>query len=243
MDARTTSADQSDDSGLHARGPGAACGGPAADGQGVGGLSLWRRESPGRGSGRASRHEKAPKSGVEAHMRDTPPPGPGTLPRQHRSPAESPRARRAETGEPKGVSLAPGANRRDCGVARALSASPTANPVGAEREGLARVLFARSIGVDAWVEVLAANELQLLADKSLELADRYERDAAFMEDEDGRQIALALSRWRRCRGRYFRELSAEAERIEATHVDWARTCLGRHGPSAHGRLRPTESPD
>lgn len=97
---------------------------------------------------------------------------------------------------------------------------------------MAPVSFTRSSGVDARAEVLAASELQLLADTSLELADRYERDAEFMEDEEGRQIALALSRWRRCRGRYFLELSAEAERVEATHVDWARTCVGRPGPSA-----------
>jgi hypothetical protein len=55
----------------------------------------------------------------------------------------------------------------------------------------------------------------LLADSSLELADRYERDAEFMSDEEGRRIALVLAKWRRGRGRYFRELSAEAERIEA----------------------------
>jgi hypothetical protein len=36
-----------------------------------------------------------------------------------------------------------------------------------------------------------------------------------MDDEDGRQIALALSNRRRSRGRYFHELSAEAERREA----------------------------
>jgi len=75
------------------------------------------------------------------------------------------------------------------------------------------------VSVDERAEALAASELQLLADKSLELADRYERDAEFMEDEEERQTALAVSRWRRHRGRYFRELSAEAERIEsATQV-------------------------
>lgn len=87
--------------------------------------------------------------------------------------------------------------------------------------------FTRSIAIDARAEVLAANELQLLADSSFELADRYERDAAFMEDEEGRQIALALARWRRRRGRYFRELSAEAERVEATQLERAGTCLCR----------------
>lgn len=85
--------------------------------------------------------------------------------------------------------------------------------------------FERFIAFDACLEVLAASELQLLADASLELADRYERDAAFMEDEQERRIALALSGWRRHRGRYFRELSAEAERIEAPHAEWARACL------------------
>lgn len=90
----------------------------------------------------------------------------------------------------------------------------------------------RPMGTEALVEVLAANELELLADASLELADRYERGAAFMEDEQGRRIALALSRWRRSRGRYFRELSAEAERIEAPHAEWARGCLG--GPLSRG---------
>jgi hypothetical protein len=74
------------------------------------------------------------------------------------------------------------------------------------------------LSVDARAEALAASELRLLAEKSLELADRYERDAEFMEDEQERQIALALSRWRRHRGRYFRELSAKAELIEATQV-------------------------
>lgn len=64
-------------------------------------------------------------------------------------------------------------------------------------------------------EILEANELQLLADRSLELAERYERDAEFMEDEEGRQIALALAEWRRDRSRLFRELSAKAERAEA----------------------------
>jgi hypothetical protein len=76
----------------------------------------------------------------------------------------------------------------------------------------------RSIGIGEQSEVLASDELQLLADASLALADRYERDAEFMGDEDGRQTALALSRWRRQRSRYFRELSAEAERIEARMV-------------------------
>lgn len=78
--------------------------------------------------------------------------------------------------------------------------------------------FKRSIGLDARVEVLAANELEVLADKSLELADRYARAAPFVEDEEGRQIALALSNWRRTRGQYFRELSAEAERMKAEHL-------------------------
>lgn len=81
------------------------------------------------------------------------------------------------------------------------------------------------MSIDALVEVLAANELELLADASLELADQYERGAAFMDDEQGRRVAIALSRWRRSRGRYFRELSAQAERIEAPHVERARARL------------------
>jgi len=84
----------------------------------------------------------------------------------------------------------------------------------------------RTIGSDVRMQVLAASELQLLADASLELADRYERGAPFMEDEHGRRIALALSGWRRQRARYFRELSAEAERSEAPHLEWARAYLG-----------------
>lgn len=72
--------------------------------------------------------------------------------------------------------------------------------------------------MDARVDLLAASELELLADASLELADRYERNAEFMEDEQGRRVALALSRWRRDRARYFHELSAKAERIEAPHL-------------------------
>ncbi len=83
----------------------------------------------------------------------------------------------------------------------------------------------RSIDIDARIEALAANELEWLADRSLELAVRYERDAAFMEDQEGRQIAVALSTWRRRRGQYFRELSAEAERTEAKHDQWARAGL------------------
>jgi hypothetical protein len=81
------------------------------------------------------------------------------------------------------------------------------------------VSFQRAIGVDPRVGVLAANELEVLADESLELADRYARAAPFMEDEEGRQIALTLSNWRRTRGQYFRELSAEAERTEAEHLE------------------------
>ena len=60
-----------------------------------------------------------------------------------------------------------------------------------------------------------SDELQLLADMSLELAERYERSAPFTASDEERQAALALSRWRRDRGRYFRELSAAAERTEA----------------------------
>jgi hypothetical protein len=74
-------------------------------------------------------------------------------------------------------------------------------------------VFERSF--DATGEALASSELQLLADASLELADRYQRDAAFMEDEEGRELALTLASWRRRRGRYFHELSARAERLEA----------------------------
>jgi hypothetical protein len=70
----------------------------------------------------------------------------------------------------------------------------------------------------ARTEILEAEELQLLADRSLELAERYDRDAEFMDDEEGRQIALALSNWRRQRSRFFRELSAAAERDEATQI-------------------------
>ena len=79
--------------------------------------------------------------------------------------------------------------------------------------------------IDQGLDVLGASELQLLADMSLDLAVGYERSAGFMEDEDGRQLALALSRWRRDRARYFRELSAEAERLEAPHHEWARRHL------------------
>jgi hypothetical protein len=68
---------------------------------------------------------------------------------------------------------------------------------------------------NARAEILEANELELLADRSLKLAERYERDAEFMEDEEGRQIALALADWRRQRSLLFRELSAKAERAES----------------------------
>jgi hypothetical protein len=93
--------------------------------------------------------------------------------------------------------------------------------------------FTRSIAVDAQTE-LSAYELRLLADASVELADQYERHAAFMEAEEQRQVAVALSEWRRTRARYFRELSAEAQRIEAPLLASAREYLcGRH-ESAHG---------
>jgi hypothetical protein len=72
---------------------------------------------------------------------------------------------------------------------------------------------------NARAEILEANELELLADRSLELAERYERDAEFMEDEQGRQIALALAGWRRQRSRLFRELSAREERAEAARSE------------------------
>jgi hypothetical protein len=81
------------------------------------------------------------------------------------------------------------------------------------------VSFKRFVRVDEREELLTANELQLLADMNLELADQYERGAPYMEDEESRQIALVLSRWRRRRGREFRQLSAEADRMEATHID------------------------
>ena len=72
---------------------------------------------------------------------------------------------------------------------------------------------------NARAEILEANELELLADRSLALAERYERDAEFMEDEEGRQIALALAAWRRQRSRLFRELSARMERAEAARSE------------------------
>jgi hypothetical protein len=77
------------------------------------------------------------------------------------------------------------------------------------------VSFTRSPDADPRADVLAANELEVLADASLELAGRYEQHARSIEDDEGRQIALALSNWRRRRGLYFRERSAEVERIEA----------------------------
>ena len=145
----------------------------------------------------------------------------------------------AESGGTSGAARFQGRIVTRCGVARALSASPTANPVGAEEErGKWPVSFTKSTAASALarvhavsprVDLLASNELQLLADKSLELADRYERDAEFMDDKEGRQIALTLSSWRRDRGRYFRELSATAERVEATRIGWARACL--RGPN------------
>lgn len=75
--------------------------------------------------------------------------------------------------------------------------------------------FTRSAGADPRADVLAAHELEVLADASLELAGRYEQHARSMKDDEGRQVALALSNWRRRRGLYFRELSAEVERIES----------------------------
>jgi hypothetical protein len=75
--------------------------------------------------------------------------------------------------------------------------------------------LAQVLGANPRAESLGANELQMLADRSLELAERYERDAEFMGDEEGRQVALALSKWRRDRSRYFRELSARVEHAEA----------------------------
>ncbi len=77
------------------------------------------------------------------------------------------------------------------------------------------------------METLAASELQLLADMCVELADRYERNAMFMDDEQGRQLAMMLARWRRDRGRYFQELSAAAERVESPYLEWERSYLNR----------------
>ena len=77
--------------------------------------------------------------------------------------------------------------------------------------------FSRAIGVDPRVGALAANELEVLADKSLELADRYARAAPFMEDEEGRQIALALSNWRDSRA-----VLSRAECRSGTHGGAAR---------------------
>jgi len=93
--------------------------------------------------------------------------------------------------------------------------------------------------VDAAVVPLAADELEVLADLSLERADRYAQAAPFMDDEAGRQLALALSDWRRCRGLYFRELSAEAERMEADHLEWADVCVSRSGVRTERRLSGT----
>jgi hypothetical protein len=73
---------------------------------------------------------------------------------------------------------------------------------------------------DPSLAVLVASELQLLADVNLDLAVKYGRNAGFMESKYEQQLALALSEWRRERARYFRELSAEAERLEAPHPDW-----------------------
>ena len=98
------------------------------------------------------------------------------------------------------------------------------------------------VGCDPRVEVLAANELEVLADTSLELADRYARAAPFMDDENGRRIALALSRWRRSRAQYFRELSAEAERTEAEHLDLARASLDGHLSLLSGQFADAEVP-
>jgi hypothetical protein len=88
--------------------------------------------------------------------------------------------------------------------------------------------LARILAANPRVDILAANELELLADRSVELAHRYERAADFMDDEEGREVALALSAWRRERGRYFRELSAEAERTEAKEAGTARAELKAH---------------
>lgn len=78
--------------------------------------------------------------------------------------------------------------------------------------------LAEVLATNPRADTLGANELQMLADRSLELAERYERDAEFMGDEEGREIALALSSWRRNRARYFRELSARVERAEAGRI-------------------------
>jgi hypothetical protein len=89
------------------------------------------------------------------------------------------------------------------------------------------------IVADAQADSLTANELQQLADMNLELASRYEQNAVYMENDEGRRIALTLSRWRRRRGRYFRRLSAEVERAEAGHTEWAKSLsFARRDPSA-----------
>jgi hypothetical protein len=105
------------------------------------------------------------------------------------------------------------------------------------------VSFKRFVRLDKRVEILTANELQLLADMNLELADQYERGAPYMENEEGRRIALVLSRWRRRRGRDFRQLSAEAERTEATHMHRARSLLGvSANPISGFELVPRRTP-
>ncbi len=83
--------------------------------------------------------------------------------------------------------------------------------------------FTGSVDVDGLAQVLVSDELELLADMSLDLAERYERSAGYMDSDEERQVALVLSRWRRDRGRHFRELSAEAARAESTHAASANT--------------------
>jgi hypothetical protein len=75
---------------------------------------------------------------------------------------------------------------------------------------------------DPCLAALGASELQLLADASLDLAVKYERNAGLLDNEDEQQLARALAKWRRERARYFRELSAEAERLEAPYHCWYR---------------------
>lgn len=72
--------------------------------------------------------------------------------------------------------------------------------------------------IDTAVGPLTVPELEELVELNLDLAERYQSVADDPDVEpESRQIASALAVWRRARARYFRQESAEAERVEASN--------------------------
>jgi hypothetical protein len=70
--------------------------------------------------------------------------------------------------------------------------------------------------IETAVGQLTVPELEVLVELNIDLAQRHQLVADDPDVEpESRQIGSALAAWRRARARYFRQESAEAERIEA----------------------------